>query len=204
MISRVGRGKKIAEEDEDDDDDDDEEEEEEEEESEEEESEEEAAAAATSSKPAAAKSVEATRAERRQLKKQKGGAKQKGKKQGGDDEDDDEEEEDEDPILANPNLNVGKRMNLSDLSAPRELTRRERYVEILCARLVLYGIYCGLVREEKEKKDAQERYWKVSLHFLSLSRRHVLNRSFFSASRCWQDRPSQSRPRQARKDQEGA
>ncbi|KAF9497430.1 hypothetical protein BDN71DRAFT_612969 [Pleurotus eryngii] len=48
--------------------------------------------------------------------------------------------DDEDADLINPN-HVTKKMNISDLSAPRELTRRER--------------------EQKEKKEAQDRYWKL-------------------------------------------
>ena len=57
-----------------------------------------------------------------------------------------EEEEDDDPLLTNPNRTAGKRLAISDLSAPRELSRRER--------------------EEKEKKEAKERYWKVELCLL--------------------------------------
>lgn len=125
MIFRVGRGKRVEEKDEDDDDDDEEEEEESsEEESEEEEAEDEAA---TSSK-APAKQAELTRTERRQQKKQKGAAKQQK------DGEDDDEDEDEDPVLANPNLNVGKKMTISDLSAPRQLSRRERYVSFFRIR----------------------------------------------------------------------
>jgi len=40
----------------------------------------------------------------------------------------------------NPNR-VTKKLNISDLSAPRELTRRER--------------------EQKEKQEAKDRYWKL-------------------------------------------
>ncbi|EMD35147.1 hypothetical protein CERSUDRAFT_116621 [Gelatoporia subvermispora B] len=102
-----------------------------EEESEEEESEEEPAAGAS-----AAGQPELTRTERRELKKKKAQAKQAALK-----EEDEDEEEGDDPLLANPNITVGKKMNIADLGAPRELTRRER--------------------EEKEKKDAKERYWKL-------------------------------------------
>lgn len=104
-IFRSRRGK--AEDDSDDDDDDSEED------SEEEESEEETTAAT-----AAPTQPEISRAERRQLKKQGKTGKQA----------DDGEDTDEDPIMANPNITVGKKMNISDLSAPRELSRRERYV----------------------------------------------------------------------------
>ncbi|KAF8968811.1 casein kinase substrate phosphoprotein PP28-domain-containing protein [Flammula alnicola] len=73
---------------------------------------------------------ELTRTERREMKKKQGDAKlKKG-----------EEEEEEDPDLINPN-HVQKKLNISDLNAPRELTRRER--------------------EQKEKADAKERYWKL-------------------------------------------
>ncbi|KAL1751983.1 casein kinase substrate phosphoprotein PP28-domain-containing protein [Schizophyllum commune] len=106
----------------DDDSDEEEEEEEEEEESEEEEG---------SGGEDKAGQPEMTRAERRELKKKQ--AAEKAKKAGGEDEDDDED-------LINPN-HVTKKMNISDLNAPRELTRRER--------------------EAKEKKEAQDRYWKL-------------------------------------------
>lgn len=39
---------------------------------------------------------------------------------------DEEEEEGVDPLLANPNRALGKKLNISDLDAPRELSRRER------------------------------------------------------------------------------
>lgn len=41
-----------------------------------------------------------------------------------------EGEEGEDSDLINPN-HVEKKLNISDLGAPRELTRRERYVTIV-------------------------------------------------------------------------
>ncbi|KDQ55928.1 hypothetical protein JAAARDRAFT_36704 [Jaapia argillacea MUCL 33604] len=71
---------------------------------------------------------ELTREERRQLKKQA-----KGKKDG--------DGETEDPYLVNANHAAGKNLSISDLSAPREMTRRER--------------------EQKEKDDAKERWWKL-------------------------------------------
>jgi hypothetical protein len=83
---------------------------------------------------------ELTRAERKALKKQEA-EKKKGKatgkgasssKAGDDDEDDDD--------LINPN-HVKQSLNISDLGAPRELSRRER--------------------EQKEKQDAKDRYWKL-------------------------------------------
>ncbi|KAJ7730691.1 casein kinase substrate phosphoprotein PP28-domain-containing protein [Mycena maculata] len=107
------------------DDEDDSDEEEEEEEESEEESEEEAPAAGGS-----ADQPELSRTERKELKKKQAAAKQKAA-QGSDDEDED---------LINPN-HVGKKMNISDLGAPKELSRRER--------------------EQKEKQDAKDRYWKL-------------------------------------------
>jgi hypothetical protein len=59
-----------------------------------------------------------SRAERKALKKQ-------GKKKEVVEEDEEDEDEDEDPLLANPNRTVG-RMKISDLVAPREMTRKER------------------------------------------------------------------------------
>jgi len=113
-------------EDEDDSEEDDSDEEESEEESEEEDEQ------PTSSK---APQAELTRTERRELKKagkkpQAAAAKA--------DEDDDEEE---DPIFKNPNVTVGKKLTISDLDAPRELTRREK--------------------EAKTQKEAKDKYWKL-------------------------------------------
>ncbi|OCH90850.1 hypothetical protein OBBRIDRAFT_792858 [Obba rivulosa] len=98
------------------------------EESEEESEEEPAPGTSTTQQP------ELTRTERRELKKKKAQAKQQA------DAPKDEDDADDD-LLANPNIAVGKKMNIADLGAPRELTRRER--------------------EEKEKKEAKERYWKL-------------------------------------------
>ncbi|KAI1789663.1 casein kinase substrate phosphoprotein PP28-domain-containing protein [Ganoderma leucocontextum] len=72
------------------------------------------------------------------MKKKKTEAAQAKKQANGEEED---VGEDGEPVLVNPNHSAGKRMNLSDLSAPRELSRKER--------------------EEKEKKEAKERYWKL-------------------------------------------
>ena len=141
--------------------DDEDEDEEEEEEEEEEESEEDAA-------PKAAE-PELSRTERRELKKKKAQAAQAKKQANGGDED--EDEEDDDPLLVNPNHAAGKRMNLADLSAPRELTRRERYV--IWFPLSFIGVcFMDAYREEKEKKEAKERYWKVTT--VTSPRHHVL------------------------------
>ena len=64
---------------------------------------------------------------------------------GGDDDDEDAEGGDKDKnddILVNPNR-VKKKLNIADIDAPRELSRKER--------------------EAKEKKEAQDRYWKVRI-----------------------------------------
>ncbi|KAJ7456938.1 casein kinase substrate phosphoprotein PP28-domain-containing protein [Mycena latifolia] len=106
----------------DDEDEDDSDEEEEEEEEESEEEEEEAAGGSGEPQP------ELSRAERKELKKKQAAAKAQ------------VDPEDED--LINPN-HVEKKMNISDLGAPRELSRRER--------------------EQKEKQDAKDRYWKLHL-----------------------------------------
>ncbi|KAG1732687.1 casein kinase substrate phosphoprotein PP28-domain-containing protein [Suillus paluster] len=74
---------------------------------------------------------ELSRAERKALKKKQ--AEQKQPVDG---------ESDADADLINPN-HVEKKMNISDLGAPRELTRRER--------------------EAKEKQEAKDRYWKLHL-----------------------------------------
>lgn len=74
---------------------------------------------------------ELSRAERKALKKKQADQKQLG-----------EGESDTDADLINPN-HVEKKMNISDLGAPRELTRREK--------------------EAKEKQEAKDRYWKLHL-----------------------------------------
>ncbi|KAF8501990.1 casein kinase substrate phosphoprotein PP28-domain-containing protein [Gautieria morchelliformis] len=56
---------------------------------------------------------------------------------------DDEDEDDEDADLINPNHSSAKTKKLSELNAPQPLTRRER--------------------EQKEKQEAKERYWKAHL-----------------------------------------
>jgi hypothetical protein len=135
--------------DDDDDDDSDEEEEEEEDDSEEDEDGEE-----PSSVPG---EPGLTRAERRELKKKQA----EGANKAGDGE---AADGDEDDLIANPNR-ITKKLNISDLSAPRELTRRERYARF---PVPLFSIcsYCAFLffmcREQKEKKEAKDRYWKVN------------------------------------------
>ncbi|TFK72363.1 hypothetical protein BDN72DRAFT_763420 [Pluteus cervinus] len=127
--SIANRRKKEGAEDDDDDDDSSEDEDaiEEEEEEESEDEEEEGAAGGSSAQP------ELSRAERKQLKKDQ--AAQKIKKKQGDDEE-------EDPDFINPN-HIKNKLNIADIDAPRELTRRER--------------------SQKEKQEAKERYWKLHL-----------------------------------------
>jgi hypothetical protein len=133
------RGKQQEGSDDEDDDDEDGEEGENEEEEEEEEEEE----AGGTGQP------ELTREERRELKKKQAAQKQAPV-----------EEVDED--LINPN-HVAKKLNISDLGESRELSRRERYDSI---HLIFLDIpwfnFRLLLREQKEKADAKERYWKVS------------------------------------------
>ena len=100
----------VEEEDEDDEDDDEDEEDSEDEEDEDEDDEDGPSSSAIPGQP------ELSRAERRELKKKQ--AAEKAAAEG---------EEGEDDLLANPNR-VTKKLNISDLAAPRELTRRERYV----------------------------------------------------------------------------
>jgi len=52
------------------------------------------------------------------------------------------QEQEEDPDLINPN-HVQQKLNISDLNTPRVLTRRER--------------------EQKEKQEAKDKYWKLHL-----------------------------------------
>ena len=102
-----------AQEDDEDDDDDEEEEEDDDDEDEDEEGDD---------PPSVPGEPELTRAERRELKKKQAAEKDaKGATEDGDG--------DEDDLIANPNR-ITKKLNISDLSAPREMTRRERYVPI--------------------------------------------------------------------------
>ncbi|KAG8723187.1 hypothetical protein FRC12_019723 [Ceratobasidium sp. 428] len=127
---RASRRKKQQGEEEDEEEEEEEEEEDEEEEEEEEEEE---------GEPASSAQPELSRAERKALKK-KQGAKQKGGigtiKEG-----ESGEESQDDSDLVNPNHVAMKNLSISDISAPRELTRRER--------------------EAKEAKEAKEKYWKL-------------------------------------------
>ncbi|KAI0270510.1 casein kinase substrate phosphoprotein PP28-domain-containing protein [Gloeopeniophorella convolvens] len=128
-VSTDKRGRRAGEADDDEDEDDDEEEEEEEDDDEEEEEEE---GEEGEAKP------ELSRAERRELKRKQAAAKNPGEEpqaageEGGTNAEDD--------LLINPNR-AAKKLTISDLSAPRELSRRER--------------------EQKEKQEAKDRYWKL-------------------------------------------
>ncbi len=75
-----------------------------------------------------AEEPEIARAERRELK-QKQAAEKTNKSGSGGAKRGDGTDDDDDDLLINPN-HVTKKLNISDLSAPRELTRRERYVPV--------------------------------------------------------------------------
>ncbi|KAI0028735.1 casein kinase substrate phosphoprotein PP28-domain-containing protein [Vararia minispora EC-137] len=85
---------------------------------------------------------EITRQERKELKRKQAQEKVRAKQPAStlEEEEEEEDDEDEDEMLVNPNRIV-KKMNISDLNEPRQLSRRER--------------------EAKEKKEAQEKYWKL-------------------------------------------
>jgi len=131
-ILRTRRPRKINEEGGEDEEEDEEEEEEEEEESEEEGSDEAEGEGAGS---------ELTRTERRDLKKKQAAQKAK-------------DEEEEDPDLINPN-HVTKKMNISDLNSPRELTRRERYIFFSC--WMISALKCYLFFKGNRKKRQMQR-----------------------------------------------
>ncbi|EIN05308.1 hypothetical protein PUNSTDRAFT_55169 [Punctularia strigosozonata HHB-11173 SS5] len=105
------------------------------EESEEEEEEEEEEESEEEEEDAAASGPqqELSRAERRALKAQQKKKPAVVKEEG--------EEDGDDPLEANLNRAAGRSLKLSEIDQPRELTRRER--------------------EAKEKKDAQDKYWKL-------------------------------------------
>lgn len=141
--------------------------------------------------PGGASKPELSRTERRELKKKKADGKSPA---GKDDEDDEDDEED----LINPN-HVTKKLNISDLGAPRELSRRERQVHShLCQDIKL--TVCN--REQKEKKEAQERYWKVCLSILSricnVQNFICFNSSIFKERQIRRKRTSLAWPRFAR------
>ncbi|CAE6459163.1 unnamed protein product [Rhizoctonia solani] len=127
---RANRRKKLEQESDEDDDDESGEEEEDEDDEEEE---------SDGAGPSELAQPEMTRAERKALKKQQG-TKQKGKGIGTIKEGSEEGSED-DSDLINPNRVPMKNLSISDVGAPRELSRRER--------------------EAKEKKEAEDRYWKL-------------------------------------------
>jgi hypothetical protein len=106
----------IAEDEENDDDDDEEEDEEDDDDSDDEEDEDEDEEGGPSAVPG---QPEISRAERRELKRKQAAEQAAKLAEGGEDED----------LLVNPNR-VTKKLNISDLSAPRELTRRERCVPV--------------------------------------------------------------------------
>ncbi|TFK95272.1 casein kinase substrate phospho protein PP28-domain-containing protein [Pterulicium gracile] len=84
---------------------------------------------------------EMTRAERKALKKQEA-EKKKPKPKASTSKADGDGSEDDDSDLINPN-HVKTKLNISDLGGSRELSRRER--------------------EQKEKQEAKEKYWKLHM-----------------------------------------
>jgi hypothetical protein len=117
MAISANRRKKLEQESDEDDDDESGEEEEDEDDEEEE---------SDGAGPSELAQPEMTRAERKALKKQQG-TKQKGKGIGTIKEGSEEGSED-DSDLINPNRVPMKNLSISDVGAPRELSRRERYV----------------------------------------------------------------------------
>ncbi|THH04501.1 hypothetical protein EW146_g10162 [Bondarzewia mesenterica] len=93
---------------------------------------------------------ELSRLERKELKRKQAALKSA---------EDGEEEEEEDELLVNPNR-VTKKMTISELNEPRQLTRRERF--IFSGKSVFLGTD-RLTREVKEKQEAKDRYWKLHL-----------------------------------------
>lgn len=127
-------------------DDDDDDEEEEEEEDEDSEDEEEEGPSSVAARP------ELTRAERRELKKKQA----ERANNAGEDGDGVGVGIDGDDLLVNPN-HITKKLNISDLSAPRELTRRERYVPVPVSHtsalflLIFLKISCSQGAEGEER-----------------------------------------------------
>lgn len=101
---------------------------------------------------------ELTRAQRREMKKKQVQAKQAAKQP----QQDGIDEDDEDADLINPN-HVQKKLTISDLNEPRQLSRRERCVRPSTS--CLSGDLIFRFREQKEKKEAEERYWKVRCRY---------------------------------------
>ena len=108
---------------------------------------------------------ELTHAERRELKKKQASDKPALTNKAPDEQQGAEEDTAEDDLLRNPN-HITKKLNISDLSTPRELTRKERCERRNCSLTINLSAYNIIAppffREQKEKKEAQGRYWKVS------------------------------------------
>ena len=97
---------------------------------------------------------ELTRAERRELKKKQASDKAAPTKKAPDEQQGAEEDAAEDDLLHNPS-HITKKLNISDLSALRELTRKERCEHRSCSLIINLSAYNiiapPLVREQKEK-----------------------------------------------------
>lgn len=99
------------------------------------------------------------RTERREIKKKQATKAGEAKRGEGANEDDDGDSED---LTANPN-HITKKLNISDLSAPREPTRRERYVPVpmsyipalfvLTTPLFLYILCTGSRRRRRRPRS---------------------------------------------------
>ena len=73
------------------------------------------------------------------------------------------DEEDDETDLINPN-HVSKKLTISDIGAPRELSRRERCVHTSHCHWSLLTPNS----EEEEKREAKERYMKVWKHVVCM------------------------------------
>jgi hypothetical protein len=132
LLPHSPRRRALDEVDEDDDDDDDDDDDEEEDSEEEDEEDEDGEPSSVPGQP------ELSRAERRELKKKQ--AAEQSVKAEGDGEDD---------LAANPNR-LTKKLNISDLAAPRELTRRERCLPSLVNNSHTYIFVLGSRRKSKK------------------------------------------------------
>ena len=147
----------------------------------------------------AAPQPELTRAQRKELKKKQGGkekekaeaasarAKERAKAKEDGDAEEESEEEDDDEFLVNSN-HVQKKMTISDLSKPVELTRRERWVLLLslifvctCLRCFFSGLYLitsrasdtthtsSVVQRQPSSSDYFLLHWTTSCFCLLIS-----------------------------------
>jgi hypothetical protein len=97
---------------------------------------------------------ELTRAERRELKKKQASDKDAPTNKAPDEQQGAEEDTAEDDLLRNPN-HITKKLNISDMSAPRELTRKERCEHRNCSltiNLSAYNIIAPLFLENRRRR----------------------------------------------------